>query len=250
MTRFCRFVGLKPLNTGAKGERLRHVVFRSAGKLYFQKIGNKLLSHMRLNLLHPWERMNRPLYGECISKTNSWQSSFRYSRVWNKRQSGFPNPEKKQISKEENSPRVLDYEALLPCKFDSFLDITRRSAVDTDYWHVSFLTRKADLQVGVFGSTRLRCSSELGHQCSFLRQNCSTEWQAEQGESVAERLLTRESGTLNQMANMPIRRCSDNYESVSMMTLQSAWGAQSFSEGIYSRELRAIRPRDIKLETC
>jgi len=69
-------------------------------------------------------------------------------------------------------------------KFDSFLDITRRSGIDTDYWHVSLLTRKAKcgvkvtglnrpvgkgvrLVVGVLGSTRLVRTPDSVEPASF-----------------------------------------------------------------------------------
>ena len=61
---------------------------------------------------------------------------------------------------------------MLRSKFDSFLDVSWRSGVDPDYWHVPLLARDAErgvevaaldrsvgksvrLKVGVFGSTRL-----------------------------------------------------------------------------------------------
>ena len=48
-------------------------------------------------------------------------------------------------------PRVLDYEAqvVLPGESDSFLDVLRRSGVDSDYWHVPLLTRNPERDVEV-----------------------------------------------------------------------------------------------------
>ena len=73
-----------------------------------------------------------------------------------------------------HAPRILDYEAqvVLPGESDSFLDVLRRSGIDTDYWHVPLLTRNPQrgvevaaldrpvgkcvrLVVGEFGSARL-----------------------------------------------------------------------------------------------
>jgi len=73
-----------------------------------------------------------------------------------------------------HAPRVLDYEAqvVLPSEPNSFLDVLRRSGIDTDYWHVPLLTRNPErgvevatldrpvgkcvyLVVGEFGSARL-----------------------------------------------------------------------------------------------
>jgi len=89
--------------------------------------------------------------------------------------SAFPNSEKNKLGKKRfHPPRVLDYEpqVVVRGKFDSFLDIARRSGVDPDYWHVSLLARDAErgvevaaldrpvrkgvrLVVCVFGSARL-----------------------------------------------------------------------------------------------
>ena len=61
---------------------------------------------------------------------------------------------------------------MVPCEFDSLLDVLRRSRVDADYQHAPLLTRDAErgvevaaldgpvrkgvrLVVGVFGGTRL-----------------------------------------------------------------------------------------------
>ena len=61
---------------------------------------------------------------------------------------------------------------MVPCELDSFLDVTRRSSINTDYWHISLLTRepkggvevaaldgpvgkRVGLVVWVFGSARL-----------------------------------------------------------------------------------------------
>ena len=57
-----------------------------------------------------------------------------------------PRTRRKGKLKKASSPRVLNYEAqiVLPCKFDSFLDIFRRSCLDTDYRHVPLSTRKAE----------------------------------------------------------------------------------------------------------
>jgi len=73
-----------------------------------------------------------------------------------------------------HAPRVLDHEVqvVLPGESDSFLDVLRRSGIDTDYWHAPLLTRNPEcgvevtaldrpvwkcvrLVVGVFGSARL-----------------------------------------------------------------------------------------------
>ena len=43
---------------------------------------------------------------------------------------------------------------MLPGKFDSFLDVARRSGVDADDWHAPLLTRKAKGGVEVAGLDR------------------------------------------------------------------------------------------------
>ena len=42
------------------------------------------------------------------------------------------------------APGVLDHKAqiVVPCKFDGFLDITRRPSIDADYRHIPLLTRE------------------------------------------------------------------------------------------------------------
>ena len=74
----------------------------------------------------------------------------------------------------KSAPRVLDDKAqiMLCGKFDGFLDVSWRSGVDPDYWHVPLLARDAErgvevaaldrpvwksvrLVVGVFGSAGL-----------------------------------------------------------------------------------------------
>ena len=54
------------------------------------------------------------------------------------------------------SPRVLDHETqiVVPGEFDSFLDVVRRSSIDTNDWHAPLLTRKAEGGVEVAGLDR------------------------------------------------------------------------------------------------
>ena len=85
-----------------------------------------------------------------------------------------PTRRRSKLKRNTSSPCVLDHEAqiMLPGKFDSFLDVTRCSCIDTDYRHAPLLTREAEggveitaldrsvgkgvrLEIGVLGSTRM-----------------------------------------------------------------------------------------------